>query len=102
MCFLVRQAYAWRIHWSWNPLVDLLPCERRLQWQWARESEGPRLAKGSWQPIGGTAAPTAVPDRATAVIRMLDPQVRALPEDNVSLKLFWQRVHGPLGGAQAV
>jgi hypothetical protein len=102
MCFLVRQAYAWRIHWSWNPLVDLLPCERRLQWQWARESEGPRLAKGSWQPIGGTAAPTAVPDRATAVIRMLDPQVRALPEDNVLLKLFWQRVHGPLGGTQAV
>jgi hypothetical protein len=93
MCFLVRQGYAWRIHWSWDPLVDLLVCERRVQWQWARESEGPRLANDSWEPIGGLAAPSNPPDRATAVIRILDAQVRALPEDDQGLSLFWQRVH---------
>lgn len=94
MCFMVRQGYGWRIHWSWDPLVDLLDCERRVQWQWASESEGPKLAKGSWDPIGGTGAPMAPPDRATTVIRILDQQVRALPEDDPALKLFWRRVRG--------
>lgn len=60
MCFLVREAYAWRIHWSWDPLVDLLPCERRVQWQWSSEIEGPRLEKDSWNPIGGTAIARAL------------------------------------------
>jgi hypothetical protein len=92
MCFLVRQGYSWRIHWSWDPLVDLLPCERRVQWQWASESEGPKLAKHSWEPIGGTGPPMIPPDRATTVIRILDDQVRALAEDDTSLSLFWKRV----------
>jgi hypothetical protein len=92
MCFLVREAYAWRIHWSWDPLVDLLPCERRVQWQWSSEIEGPRLEKDSWNPIGGTLNPTAPPNRATNVIRILDEQVRAFPQDDTELRLFWQRV----------
>lgn len=94
MCFLVRQGYAWRIHWSWDPLVDLLACERRLQWQWARESEGPKFAKGSWKPIGGTTTPMSPPDRATAVVRILDGQMRDFPEDDHALTLFWERAQG--------
>lgn len=92
MCFLVRQDYAWRIHWSWDPLADLLKCERRVQWQWSNEVEGPRLAKDSWQPISGSGNPKAPPDRATAVIRILDEHVRALPQDDPTLTLFWQRL----------
>jgi hypothetical protein len=94
MCFLVRQGYAWRIHWSFDPLVDLLACERRMEWRWDSEREGPKLAVDGWQPISGTSMPQAEPDSATIVIRMLEAQLRALPEDSTKLNLFWKRARG--------
>jgi hypothetical protein len=92
MCFLVREGWGFKVHWSWSPLKDLLVCERRMQWQWAFESEGPLLAKDSWKPIDGTKTPERAPDRATAVIRILEEHLATLTRDGPALEGFWHRV----------
>lgn len=92
MCLLVPYGWTYRIHWSWTPLIDLLPCERRMQWQWACESQGPRLGTGSWDPIDGIRTPERQPDRATAVVRVQDVHLAPLDQDDLALVTMWGRV----------
>lgn len=104
MCLLVPHAYAYRVYWSWDPLADLLACERRMQWQWATESPGPRLAADSWLPANGMRTPERLPDRATAVIRIQPHHLAGLELDDFTLTAMWAwvaagSVHGPGGEA---
>jgi hypothetical protein len=92
MCLLVPYGWTYRIHWSWAPLVDLLPCERRMQWQWACESQGPRLEPGSWNPIDGIRTPERLPDRTIAVIRVQDAHLAHLDQDDLALATMWGRI----------
>lgn len=92
MCFLIREGWGFRTHWSWSPLDDLLVCERRMQWQWASEAQGPLLEPDSWMPADGVRSPERPPDRATAVIRILDGHLAGLARDGPELTAFWQRI----------
>lgn len=89
MCLLVPYAFTYRVYWSWDPLKDLLPCERRMQWQWATEHPGPRLAADSWAPADGMRVPERLPDRATAVIRIQSQHLAGLQLDDFTLAAFW-------------
>lgn len=92
MCFLIREGWGFRAHWSWSPLDDLLACERRMQWQWAFEAQGPLLEKDSWMPADGVRSPERPPDRATAVIRIREDHLAGLVRDGPELTAFWQRI----------
>ncbi|ATP17578.1 hypothetical protein [Sphingobium yanoikuyae] len=94
MCLLVPFAYTYRLFWSWDPLQDLLPCERRMQYQWATEHPGPRLAAGSWAPVNGVPTPERLPDRATAVIRIQPAHLASLAPDDYTLATLWARLAG--------
>ncbi|MEL7739059.1 hypothetical protein AAG614_11805 [Citromicrobium bathyomarinum] len=92
MCLLVPYAYTYRMYWSWDPLADLLACERRMQWQWATESAGPRLAPDSWVAANGMRTPERLPDRATAVIRVQSQHLSSLTLDDPNLSMLWGRI----------
>jgi hypothetical protein len=93
MAFLVPDATSdFRVFWSWNPLKDLLACERRVDWVWAANDPGPPLPNGSWRPLGGLKRPERPPDRMNFAIRIQQAFLDSLPNDNGDLELLWCRV----------
>jgi hypothetical protein len=94
MCFLTRDGSGFRVHWSWDPLNDLLPCERRMEWQWAYATPGPLLERNGWNPIEGGRRPQRPPDRSTAAIRIEERHLEAMERDGPGLPALWQRIAG--------
>jgi hypothetical protein len=94
MCFLTRDGSGFRVHWSWDPLNDLLPCERRMEWQWAFATPGPLLDKNGWNPIEGGRRPERPPDRSTAAIRIEERHLEAMEHDGPGLRALWRRIAG--------
>lgn len=80
---------------SWNPLKDLLACERRVDWVWAASDPGPPLPADSWKPLGGLKRPERPPDRMNFAIRIQQEFLDALPRENKDLELLWNRLVAP-------
>lgn len=95
MAFLFPDATeGFRAFWSWDPLKDLLACERRVDWVWTASDPGPPLPTNSWIPLGGLKRPERPPDRMNFAIRIQQAFLDSLPRDNDYLELLWSRVGG--------
>lgn len=93
MVFLVPDASGgFRIHWSWDPLHDLLACERRVDWVWSSTDQGPALAADSWEPLQGLKHPQRPPNRLNFAIQVTDAFLSTRPGDNRALAVMWARV----------
>ncbi len=82
----------YRLYWCWDPLLELLVCERRVTWRWALEREGPPLQAGSWLPVAGIAEPHEAPSQRIAVVKILETNLMLLPRDNERLSTLWKRI----------
>ncbi|UVC19376.1 hypothetical protein [Mesorhizobium onobrychidis] len=96
MAFLLPDVTSgFKVCWSWNPLNDLLPCERRVDWVWAASDPGPPLPADSWKPLGGLKRPERPPDRMNFAIRIQQAFLDTLPRENDDLELLWNRLTAP-------
>lgn len=93
MALLVPQRTGeYSLYWCWDPLSDLLVCDRRLDWVWDSTGQGPPLPPNSWEPLAGLRRPERPADRANFVIEMRDQVLKALPRDDRTLSLLWAKV----------
>lgn len=83
---------AYRLYWSWDPLHDLLVCDRRLTWRWALEKEGPPLQPDTWLPVTGVPEPHEAPNLRVTTVRLLESQLAVLPRDDERLSVLWKRI----------
>lgn len=96
MAFLVRERSGYyRIYWSWDPLADLLACERRIDWVWEGTGQGPPLPPDSWEPLTGLKRPERAANRMNFVIELRDDFLRALLTDDRNLRRLWAKVTAP-------
>ncbi|MER8650977.1 hypothetical protein [Mesorhizobium sp. M0586] len=95
MALLVPDATSgFRVCWCWDPLKDLLACERRVDWVWAASDPGPPLSADSWKPLSGLKRPERPPDRMNFAIRIPQAFLDILPRENNDLQLLWGRLTG--------
>ena len=96
MAFLVPERSGdYRIYWSWNPLTDLLACERRIDWVWEGTGQGPPLPPDSWEPLAGLKRPERAANRMNFVIELRDDFLRTFPKDDRTLRQLWAKVVAP-------
>ncbi|MEA3017997.1 MAG: hypothetical protein QOI38_2719 [Sphingomonadales bacterium] len=81
-----------RLYWCWDPLLELLVCDRRVTWRWALEREGPPLQAGSWLPVAGISEPHEAPNQRVAAVKILEAQLGLLPKDDARLSVFWNQI----------
>jgi hypothetical protein len=89
----------YRLHWSWDPLKDLLACERRVDWVWSDRAQGPPLPPDSWEPLVGLKRPERPPSRMNFAIRVAEEFLSALSSDGKSLGELWARLRTPTSQA---
>ena len=87
------------VHWSWDPLHDLLACERRIEWLWSESGQGPRLLPYSWEPFEGLRRPERPPTRVTYAVQLNQSFLRGLDHDDRALTTMWSRVTAPIQNA---
>ena len=97
MAFLIPEASGeYRAHWSWDPLKDLLVCERRVDWVWSDTGQGPPLPPDSWEPLPGLKRPERPPSRMNFAVHLREEFLRALPHDDRTLTTMWARLVAPM------
>lgn len=81
-----------QIHWSWDPLADLIEFERRLDWVWTYRHDGPLLQPGSWTIPGGISSPLRPADSVQHVVTVKQEHLDACDRDNQDLTLLLQKI----------
>jgi hypothetical protein len=87
---------SYSVRWSWDPLRDLAPLERRVEWLWDAATEGPSLRDG-WCLAAGVRWPERRADRFVHVVRITREDLDGLEEDEPSLDRLRRRI-GDLAG----
>ncbi len=87
---------SYSVRWSWDPLRDLAPLARRVEWLWEAATEGPSLRDG-WRLAAGVRWPERRADRFVHVVRVTREELNGLEEDEPSLELLRRRI-GDLAG----
>lgn len=87
---------SYSVRWSWDPLRDLAPLARRVEWLWQAAAEGPSLHDG-WRLAAGVRWPERRADRFIHVVRVTREDLNGLEEDEPSLELLRRRI-GDLAG----
>ncbi|MBZ9801208.1 hypothetical protein [Mesorhizobium sp. ES1-6] len=90
---------SYSIRWSWNPLRDLAPLERRVEWLWEAATEGPSVRDG-WHLEAGVRWPERRADRFVHVVRVTREDLDGLEEDDPGLDRLRRRI-GDLAGSGA-
>lgn len=90
---------SYSVRWSWDPLRDLAPLARRVEWLWEAATEGPSLRDG-WRLPAGVRWPERRADRFVHVVRVTREDLDGLEEDGLSLERLRRRI-GDLAGNDA-
>lgn len=79
------------VHWSWDPLRDLAPLGRRIEWLWESSSEGPSLREG-WRLESTIRWPERRADRYIHVVRVTQEDLERLDQDEPELRLLREKI----------
>ncbi|TNC63533.1 hypothetical protein FHG71_19310 [Rubellimicrobium roseum] len=82
---------AFTVYWSWDPLRDLAPLGRRIEWLWENSSEGPSLKEG-WKLEPDIRWPERRADRYIHVVRLRQEDLERLDKDGSDLQLLRTRI----------
>jgi hypothetical protein len=91
MALLIESELGYKVHWSFDPLVELASCGRRLEWIWKSSSEGPSLRKG-WSPEPNVRWPTRRADRYVHVVRLTNEDLPRFALDGPELQILKARI----------
>lgn len=92
MALLVEAGDAsYSVRWCWDPLNDLAPLSRRIEWLWEGSSEGPSL-RDDWRLEAGMRWPERRADRYIHVVRLTQDELEFLDEDDATLQRLREKV----------
>lgn len=88
MALLVEQPNGeFSVHWSWDPLRDMAPLERRIEWLWEASDEGPSL-RGGWRLEPSFRWPERRADRYVHAVRITEESLQGFALDVRELRLL--------------